>query len=165
MKGIVLCHGRFHRAIPKVFLENPDIEWLYVDIDPEAHPDLVMDYFDPNFIEIIGHDSIDVILTQGCPFPRMCSIISTLDVGYSLLKPGGIFYFNAMIGNLETIYRHNYEWREINPQPGDFRQRYRQEDPEILQFVNAYLELFRVETWYTSYMQVEGFPNMIAFIK
>lgn len=120
MRGVLLCHGRNH-SVPLPNWLPDEIEWIYVDIDPNVNPDIVGSYKDFSTLEALGLFTYDYVVSMHCPaYKNFTEFRVLLRAGRWLLKPSGIFLalsVSIWIPQIqERIVRFNYtrQYQESN---------------------------------------------------
>lgn len=118
--GVVMCHGHKHPppSIP-LWLADQKINWVFVDIDPETEPDLVVDYRKKKSLYRLGYDQWDYILENHCPIHgRLTDVELFLTAVSPLLKIGGQVLYGAIfnhafdVNNKSTYTVAEYESRK-----------------------------------------------------
>lgn len=93
MNGIIFCHGHSHNRLNL----DPNVRWIYVDVDPDVQPDIVGEYQQQELIEILGRKKYDYVYEIRCPFFSLEDIENYLNLSSDLLKKGGqVFLFNGI---------------------------------------------------------------------
>ncbi len=95
--GVLFCHGRKHKdpLMPKI-LKDVNIDWTYVDENPNHEPDIVGNFKSWEFIKELGLRKYDYVIPERCPIGGIEKKILFTFCKHSrwLLKDGGSLYLS-----------------------------------------------------------------------
>ncbi len=138
--GLILCHGTSHKLIPDVYAWLAD-QWITVDIDPNANPDVVGDATSfETLAKLLSYypDGYDVILEYHCPIrPREPQELSNYLIAVrQLLSRNGIAIFPKMIVRIGYMRMIDGLFDNIF----QFKEKFQRGDRDIVNLVNRTLD-------------------------
>lgn len=138
--GLILCHGTSHKLIPDVYALLAD-QWITVDIDPNANPDVVGDATSfETLAKLLSYypDGYDVILEYHCPIrPREPQELANYLIAVrQLLSRNGIAIFPKMIVRIGYMRMIDGLFDNIL----QFKEKFLRGDRDIVNLVNRTLD-------------------------
>lgn len=89
-RGVVFCGGHatsVDRRYDPFF--DDVVEWVRVDIDRNARPDVVGDYTSHLTLQRLGYESYDYVIDEHCPITSYDDLFRSALSAFKLLKDGG----------------------------------------------------------------------------
>jgi hypothetical protein len=112
--GLVFCHGHAHHQIDSFYYDMAD--WIYLDIDENAQPDIVASLYDPeNISEYLKRTNgklFDYVLVYYCPIIHVDfnkNMLNALIAVRRALNENGKFIFHAFIDYMIGRIYENYD--------------------------------------------------------
>jgi hypothetical protein len=94
-QGVLFCHGRIHNTeyVSKLMIKfglDLEVDWIFVDTDYGAEPDVTGSFRSYNTIRTLQHFRYDYVMSINCPvYGSIIDVQRMVRAGRWLLRPGG----------------------------------------------------------------------------